>query len=43
MKVTESCECIVHKGENKNTHTILIGILYLRRTVDIISQMSGKG
>jgi hypothetical protein len=43
MKVTEACEYIVHKGENMNTHTILIGILYARRTVEIISQMIGEG
>jgi hypothetical protein len=42
MKATEACEYIVHKGENTNTHTILIGILYVRRTAQIISQMIGE-
>jgi molybdenum cofactor biosynthesis enzyme len=43
MTVAEVCEHIAHKGENTNTHRILIGILYVRRTVEIISQMSGEG
>jgi hypothetical protein len=43
MKVAEACEHIAHKGESTNTHTILIGIIYVRRTVEIISQMSGEG
>jgi hypothetical protein len=42
MKVAEACEHIAHNGENTNTHRILIGILYVRRTVEIISQLSGE-
>ena len=42
MTVAEACEHIAHKGENTNTHRILIRIIYVRRTVEIISQMSGE-
>jgi hypothetical protein len=43
MKVAEACEHIARKGENTNTDRILIGILYVRRTVEIMSNMSGDG
>jgi hypothetical protein len=42
MNVAEACEHIAHKEENTNTGRLSIGILNVRRTVEIISKMSGE-